>query len=283
MSAMPSRTQADVRRWWTENPMTYDWHGEIPYEQGSPEHLAEVERRFLAEAWFAQRPGAAPFSGLIPFDELRDKDVLEIGCGTGVHARLLAAAGARVTAVDLTPTAVELTRRRLELAKLDADVREADAESLPFADGSFDFVWSWGVIHHSESTDRVIAEIARVLRPRGRLALMVYHRSSITFWLNYVLYRGVLRGGLRRESPDELANRWSDGVIARHYTRRGLAAALAPRFEGVETRVMGQIGEAIPLPARLRGPVARAVPHSVQEALVRRFGWFLFASAQRRA
>jgi SAM-dependent methyltransferase len=280
---MPGHTQADVRRWWTDNPMTYDWRGEIPHEPGSPEHLAEVERRFLAEAWFAQPPGAPPFSGLIPFDDLHGKDVLEIGCGTGVHVRLLAAAGARVAAVDLTPTAVELTRRRLELAGLDADVREADAEALPFADGSFDFVWSWGVIHHSEHTDSVVAEIARVLRPGGRVALMVYHRNSITFWGSYVLYRGVVRGGLLREGPDALANRWSDGVIARHYTRRELETLLSPWFDGVETKVMGQIGEAVPLPARVRRPAARLVPRSVQEALLRRAGWFLYASARRRA
>lgn len=279
---MTRPTQSDVRSWWTRNPMTYDWRGEIAHEPGSPEHLAEVERRFLAEAWFAQAPGAPPFSGLIPFGELVGKDVLEIGCGTGVHARLLAEAGARVSAVDLTPTAVELTKRRLELAGLEADVREADAEALPYPDASFDFVWSWGVIHHSEHTDRVIGEIARVLRPGGRLALMVYHRTSTTFWLNYVLFRGVVRGGLLREGPDGLAHRWSDGVIARHYTRGGFAEALGPAFEDVRTEVMGQLAEAIPLPARLRRPVARLVPAAAQQALLRRFGWFLFATARRR-
>jgi SAM-dependent methyltransferase len=278
-----SRSQSEVRAWWAENPMTYDWRGEIPYEPGSAEHLEEVERRFLSEAWFAQAPGDRPFSGLIPYDELRDKEVLEIGCGTGVHARLLAEAGARLSAVDLTPTAVGLTQKRLELAGLNADVREADAERLPYDDDSFDFVWSWGVIHHSESTDRVIQEIARVLRPGGRLALMVYHRNSMTFWLNYVAYRGVVRGGLLHEGPDELANRWSDGVIARHYTGRSLTAALAPWFEDIRTDVMGQLGEAIPLPSRVRQPVARVVPQSAQHALLRRAGWFLFASARRRA
>ena len=263
--------------------MTYDWRGEIPHAPGTPEHLAEIERRFLNEAWFAQKAGAPPFSGLIPFDELSGRDVLEIGCGTGVHARLLAAAGARLTAVDLTPTAVELTRRRLELAGLKGDVREADAEALPFEDASFDFVWSWGVIHHSERTDAVIAEIARVLRPDGRLALMVYHRNSITFWIDYVLHRGVLRGGLLRESPDELANRWSDGVIARHYTRRSFTRALSPWFDDVEMQVMGQIGEAIPLPRQVRRRVAPFVPIGVQRALLRRCGWFLYATGRRRA
>jgi SAM-dependent methyltransferase len=276
-------TQSDVRRWWSEHPMTYDWRGDIPYEPGSPEHLAEVERRFLAEAWFAQAPGAPPFSALIPFERLAGKDVLEIGCGTGVHARLLAEAGANVTAVDLTPTAVELTRKRLELRGLAADVREADAEHLPFADASFDFVWSWGVIHHSESTDAVVREIARVLRPGGTLALMVYHRTSLTYWVQYQLIRGVFGLRLLRERPGEIANRYSDGVIARHYTRRGLTRLLSPFFEHVETRVMGQLGEAIPLPARLRRPVERHVPVSAREAVVRRLGWFLVATATRRA
>jgi SAM-dependent methyltransferase len=138
-------------------------------------------------------------------------------------------------------------------------------------------------VHHSEDTDAVLTEIARVLRPGGRLALMVYHRSSITFWVDYVLHRGVLRGGLLRESPDELANRWSDGVIARHYTRRTLAAGLSPWFDHVETQVMGQMSEAIPLPRALRRRVAPLVPAGVQRALLRRFGWFLFATAQRRA
>jgi SAM-dependent methyltransferase len=279
---MPSHTQAEVREWWTEHPMTYDWHGEIPHEPGSPEHLEEVERRFLAEAWFAQEPGARPFSGLIPFDELHGKDVLEIGCGTGVHARLLAEAGARLTAVDLTPTAVELTRRRLELHALEADVREADAERLPFADTSFDFVWSWGVIHHSARTERVAAEIGRVLRPGGRLALMVYHRSSFTYWIQYQLIRGVLGLRLLHETPAEIANRYSDGVVARHYTRRELERLLAPCFEHVETQVMGQIGEAVPLPGKLRRPVERVVSLPARRAALRRWGWFLLASAQRR-
>ena len=278
---MPEQQQ-DIRRWWTHNPMTYDWHGTIAAEPGSAEFLDETERRFLSECWFAQLPGAAPFSELIDFAGLAGKRVLEIGCGTGVHTRLLADAGALVSAVDLTPTAVDLTRKRLALHDLEADVREADAESLPFADASFDFVWSWGVIHHSSDTAAVVAEVARVLAPGGRFSFMVYHRSSITYWVQYQLLHGVLQGRLLRESPAEVANRYADGVVARHFTRRELAQLLDPHFENVETRVMGQLGEAIPLP---RGPRLRVDPFvsvRARKALLRRYGWFLFASACRR-
>ena len=82
--------------------MTDDWRREIPFAQGGPEHLVEVERRFLSEAWFEQRPAETPSSALIPFDELPGRDVLEIGCGTGVQTRLLAAVGATVTADDVS-------------------------------------------------------------------------------------------------------------------------------------------------------------------------------------
>jgi ubiquinone/menaquinone biosynthesis C-methylase UbiE len=274
-------TQQDVRRWWSEHPMVYSW-SERTDDLRDPAYLAEVERRFLSESWFAQPEGAPPYSGLIPFAQLAGKDVLEIGCGSGVHARLLADAGARLVAVDLTPAAVAMTRQRLELHGLSGTVLEADAEELPFPEASFDFVWSWGVLHHTNDTARAFADVARVLRPGGRLGLMVYHRSSITFWVNYVLIRGVFQGGLLHERPDELANRWSDGVIARHYTRRSLAEALGPWFGDLQTRVMGQIGEAVPLPGPLRRRVTPLVPLRLRRALVRRWGWFLFATARRR-
>src|SRR5438477_12239435 len=102
------QTQSDVRRWWTDNPMTYDWHGEISHELGSPEYLADVERRFLAEAWFAQRPGAPPLSDLIPLQELSGKDVRQSRCGTDLHPRLLAATGSNVSPLVVRPAPVSL-------------------------------------------------------------------------------------------------------------------------------------------------------------------------------
>lgn len=125
----------------------------------------------------------------------RGRDVLEIGVGMGADLLSWARAGARVTGVDLTERAVELTGQRLRAAGLSGDVRVADAEALPFPDASFDVVWSWGVLHHTPRSRTALREAARVLRPRGRYAVMVYHRRS---WLALAAWA---RFGLLRARP----------------------------------------------------------------------------------
>lgn len=71
-------------------------------------------------------------------------------------------------------------------------------------------------------------------------------------------------------------------MITRRYTGRSLRPLLSPSFAEIRTRVMGKTSEAFTLPARLGRPVARLVLISAQHALLRRFGWFLFATARRR-
>jgi SAM-dependent methyltransferase len=127
------------------------------------------------------------------FSEARDKDVLEIGVGLGADHQQFAEAGAQLTGIDLTEAAIEHTSRRFAQLGLTSRLHTADAENLPFADASFDIVYSWGVIHHSPDTPRAAREILRVLRPGGRFAVMIYHRSSMVgymLWLRYALMRG---------------------------------------------------------------------------------------------
>ena len=68
----------------------------------------------------------------------------------------------------------------------------SDGEHLPFADGSFDVVYSNGVLHHTPDTAGSIREVHRVLRPGGVAKIMLYHRNSLNYWLEIVLRRGVL-------------------------------------------------------------------------------------------
>jgi SAM-dependent methyltransferase len=112
--------------------------------------------------------------------------VLEVGCGTGSDLLQFAKHGALATGIDLTTKHVELARRRVgDLAV----VYEADARHLPLEDESFDYVYSHGVLHHSDEPEQIVREMFRVLRPGGRINVQVY-----ALW-SYITLRGVLKYG----------------------------------------------------------------------------------------
>ena len=186
-----------------------------------------------------------------------------------------------MTACDLTKGATALTQRRVEVTELAASVIRSDAAGLPFADGSFDVVWSWGVIHHSPRMDRCIAEIARVLAPDGEARVMVYNRDSIGYWVNIILLKGLLLGRLGHMSPAELASAHSDGHVAAFSTRRGVAGAFRRWFDRVAVEVWGQRSEVLPLPRPVRRVVLPMIPDVLVRAVLQRAGGFLFVIAKK--
>ena len=99
------------------------------------------------------------------------EDVLDVACGTGNAALRASRAGARVTGVDLTPELLEEGRRLAAEAGLAIDFVEGDAEALPVADESFDVVVSVMGCMFAPRHRVVAAELARVLRPGGRLCV----------------------------------------------------------------------------------------------------------------
>ena len=202
--------------------------GEVYAEGGDERERFEAQAR----ARYAMEPFIFPFAR---FAEGRGKDVLEIGVGMGAdHVEWAKAAPRSLTGIDLTERAVDFTRRRLALYGLSSDVRTGDAERLPFADASFDVVYSWGVLHHSPETPRAIDEVWRVLRPGGRAAVMVYHRPSIVgklLWTRYALLRG--RPGT---SLDQIYASHLESPGTKAYTQDG-ARKLFSRFSSVRTSV----------------------------------------------
>lgn len=96
--------------------------------------------------------------------------VLDVGCGTGMLSERLLGAfpSCRLAGVDLSPAMVERARARLAGR---AEVREADAERLPFHDGAFDLVVCNDSFHHYPDPDRAVFQMWRVLRKGGALVL----------------------------------------------------------------------------------------------------------------
>lgn len=186
--------QKGNEEWWTRNTMSYDWDEQLGLQRGTLEWFAEIDRRFEEGARLFST-GDRAFDRFIPYRDLDGARVLEIGCGMAMHSELMVRAGADLSAVDISQTSVDMTRRRLELKRLKGNILRVDAETLPFESGSFDFVWSWGVIHHSSRTGRIVREIARVLAPTGRTCVMVYNRQALSVMLGVVRDQ-LLRGGL---------------------------------------------------------------------------------------
>lgn len=280
-----------IRRFWADFPMTYgDEHGNTAYGT-SPVAIGSREFFERADATFYRwnEPLHAPegrFARLFDYESYRGKRVLEVGCGMGCMAMNWAQHGAHVTAVDLNPVAVTQTRRRFELFGLDGEIQEVDGERLPFGDATFDYVYSWGVLHHTPGTEAAIDELHRVLKGGGRAGVMLYNRESL-------LYRIIVRWqegfvNLERRWLDELAlaSRYADGDRREGnphtwpVTRGEIERDLFRAFAEVKIRVLGtDVPNVLNILGNELG--TKVMPGAAVRALARRWGWSLWTTARR--
>jgi 2-polyprenyl-3-methyl-5-hydroxy-6-metoxy-1,4-benzoquinol methylase len=270
--------QKGNKNWWTAHTMSYDWNNNSTLAPMTVPWFDDIDRKFLHAARLFSE-AVNPFEQLMQIEQLAGKRVLEIGCGMGLHSEMFSRAGAVLSSIDLSPTSVKATKTRFELKNLGGDVREMDAECLAFPAGSFDMVWSWGVIHHSSRTGRIVREIERVLRPGGVARIMVYNLEGMTAYVT--LATRYLLGFWRNQSLDEVLWRSTDGFSARFYTKDQFNDLLATFFDNVETRIFGQDVDVVPLPQFLRCQVLKLIPLSRQRELTGRRGEFLFAVATK--
>jgi tellurite methyltransferase len=117
--------------------------------------------------WIDAHPAVV---GLLPELKARGaRRVLDLGCGVGRHALLLASEGFEVEAFDGSETGLTVLGETAKARGLTLGLKHGNADKLPYPDASFDFVLSWNVIYHGTLGDagRRIAEIWRVLTPGG--------------------------------------------------------------------------------------------------------------------
>ncbi|MBH23804.1 MAG: hypothetical protein CMH57_04915 [Myxococcales bacterium] len=192
-------------------------------------------------------------------------DVLEVGCGTGLILRRVAPVARSAAGVDLSAGMLQKAVER------GLDVVQADVTALPFADASFDTVYSFKVLSHVRDIELALSECARVTRPGGRLFLEFYNRRS----LRYVVKRLTRPGAI---SPER---RESD-VYTRWYTLDELLGLLPGSL-----RHLGQAGVRVVTPAAFvhRLPVvrtfARQAEYMARDSRVSHLGGFLVLILQR--
>ncbi len=238
--------------------------GAVGEEAGTLKYFERVVAYRLAiQSWTPEYFGYGRFGG---------QKVLEIGMGQGSDLLQFAKGGAECFGVDITDAHLELARRNFELHGFKADFRRADAVALPFADASFDCVYSFGVLHHIPEIERVLAEIRRVLKPGRLFMVALYHKWSLPHLM--LLVRGIWNGGLWQLGYDGLkatVELGADGITIKPYVRlygRRELRALLHDF-AIEDISVHQLGDNWP-PA-----IAAAM-----NFLSHRIGWYVTAKAR---
>ena len=172
-----------VRTFWNENPCQSDLSNADERRQ----YFEEIrKKRYGNREWHVPR--------VARFDSFKGKTVVEIGCGIATDGLEFATNGADYIGVDLTPNAIEMARERFELFGVTGRFELANAEEgLPFEDDSVDHVYSFGVIHHSPNTEKIVDEIHRILKKDGTLTIMIYNKSSINYYIEIMFLRRIFR------------------------------------------------------------------------------------------
>jgi len=124
----------------------------------------------------------------IDWDSARNKDVLEIGLGIGADATQWASHARSYTGVDLTEESIKAVQMHFGFKRLQGNIMQGNVEKLNLPSNSFDIVYSFGVLHHTNDITAAFKEINRVLNNKGEFILMLYARESFNYWIRIQLY-----------------------------------------------------------------------------------------------
>lgn len=205
--------------------------------------------------------------------------ILDAGCGPGVHSIRVAKQGYKVHAIDISQTMLDHARSRVAQAGLSDRVRfeKMDMTKLPLKDASVDYAFSWGVIIHIPEAEKAFSELARVMKPGGRLALYLTNKSALDNRFEQ-LARTILRKPVKVEAKalgigttyqmngDQLwVCQFDSKALVRHLS--GLGLVLKQRrcgeFSEMQRRVSGPIRNMLlranNLAYWLRAPASMAV------------------------
>jgi SAM-dependent methyltransferase len=201
---------------------------------------------------------ALPFAG--------GRDVLEVGCGTGLILERLAGVARRAEGIDLSPGMLAKARER------GLNVREASATALPYPEAEFDLVVSFKVLAHVPDIRKAFAEMARVCRPGGRVVAEVYNPWSLRFVAKRLGGPGKISAG---RSEADVFTRWDAPTKLRSLLPPELAL---DEVRGLRVFTPAAFVHRIPVVGATLARVERVVTRSP----LRWFGGFLVLLATKR-
>jgi SAM-dependent methyltransferase len=203
----------------------------------------------------------------IAADFCRDREVLEIGCGTGMILKEIAPLARHAKGVDISPGMLEKARAR------GLDVVEGSATALPYPDASFDAAYSFKVLAHVEDIRAAMSEVHRVLRPGGLAALEFYNKRSIRYAIK------------RFKRPNKVSEQTNDHEVYTRYDSLDDVKSYLPaglRVEGVRgVRVFTPFAQAHLVPG-VRHVLSKAERWARDQPVTAGFGGFLVVLVRKQ-
>ncbi|MEZ4471392.1 MAG: methyltransferase domain-containing protein [bacterium] len=188
------------------------------------------------------------------------RDVLEVGCGTGMILKEIAPVARHAVGIDISRGMLGQAQER------GLHVVEGSATALPFADASFDFVYSFKVLAHVEGIHQALEEVSRVLRPGGQAALEFYNRHSLRYLIK------------RLKKPHKVSDETTDDQVFTRYDRLSDVRSYLPPGLALEdvrgVRVLTPFAQAHRVPL-VSTALAWAEHQARDKPLTARLGGFL--------
>ena len=273
LPASPEIIQADdeykeqVQNQWDNNPCGSQ------YVENSEQHTLEWYKEVEDYRYKYYAPWMYE---VMEFANHGGENLLEIGAGIGTDHAQFAMNGAITTDIDLSSGHLALAKENFKLRGLDGTFIHHDAENLPFEENTFDIIYSNGVIHHTPNTKLLIDEIYRVLRPGGKIIIMVYAENSYHYWMVQFYKLGIMNDMLDKWSMGEIMSRNVEITendarpLVKVYTKKRLAN-LFNQFENISI-VQQQF---------TKGELPKAIKWASPNLMGRYLGWNLIIKANK--
>lgn len=189
----------------------------------------------------------------------------ELGGGGGLYG------------IDLTPENLLICKKHLELNGYSSELIIGDAEELPYQDDTFDFVYTFGVIHHTPDMEKCIREIHRILKPGGKCWVGVYNKNS-WFYRCYLVPEYI-----RRKQYKEMSMKERLSLIEYPNTNKDILVRLTTKkelkkmFQGFH--ILEMKNRSLTRDSFIGG--GRMVSDRMLRILSRRLGWYNIVIAQK--
>ncbi len=246
------------------------------HEKGTKEFFESVlQKRFSYECnWFNE---------VVNFKRFQGKKVLEIGYGAGYDAYMFCKHGANYTGIDITPENQIIATKHLSYYGYQPKLLCMDVEKMSFNE-EFDYVFSFGVLHHTPNIKRALENIHKALKIGGKAQIIVYHKYSIFYLLNVIFTEWITKGGLLKRTLAEQRSlieytESSERPLVNVYSKKQIGQLLIDTGFKIEQYHIRKLVHEDIKSIRFIGRISNFIPKNFLNFIGKKLGWYISVHA----